>query len=794
MEMFQLLDIVDNHKNQNFYLFGKTFAGASVCVEVEGFRNYILIRKPRGQSRNFFLNAVHRAFIEVKMKTVRRVKSMRLIKYMKMQKWPESYKFKILQDYIKSGSASVYSISRKAVVHLQNEDDVKDYFVKRELEKLEDGVNAWVHIAEVSGRDICDVSSLSIDEDTCDVFYKISLERKYDQYALKAALRTPSFYNQFYASEPTLYNCNISRHQRWMLDYDIKPCFWIKIDVFREMSKSSQELLSSKVTVRGSVKYNEVHCVEDDRVCPLRMLCLDIETEPLENNKKERQIDASIRPDVTFRGIGEDNILQISLVWSDTNDTTMSQILLYVDESHDSCDRVSMSQVYDEVDFKPSSARLMPCKDERSLLVELRSLILYELDPDIITGYNVAAFDMHAIWRRCEYHNVKTTWSRLKDYECPMKITKTTSRAHGASENYKFTIGGRTLMDLYELVKKEHNLISYKLDVVAEKFLGTKKLDCKYEDIPKLQETFEGRLKMGAYCLKDSWIVMRLLEKLCKLSNVIEMSRVTGIAMREVLNRGQMIRSLCCIYRYAKRHVPPYFLPEVQNKAKFRTTRRNTMTAEGGLKVLERTVEVESVGYKGAVVFPPTPGYYKDPVCCLDFASLYPSIMRYRNMCYSTLVSRRVITELNLVEDVDYHRIADVDIVGNGDLKIHESEDDTCFLTHKKRPGILPEILATLLMARKRAKKDMKNATDQNMYKVCNGRQLALKLVCNSMYGFTGTSYGFLPCLAIASAVTSTGRFLALSTKATVEKNFKGCVCVYGDTDRSVIVLVRSLL
>ena len=37
-------------------------------------------------------------------------------------------------------------------------------------------------------------------------------------------------------------------------------------------------------------------------------------------------------------------------------------------------------------------------------------------------------------------------------------------------------------------------------------------------------------------------------------------------------------------------------------------------------------------------------------------------------------------------------------------------------------------------------------------------RQAALKLACNSVYGFTGASVGQLPCLAIAASVTSYGR------------------------------------
>lgn len=777
---FQLLDIVDRKgRGGNFYLFGKTIEGFATCVEVEGFRNYILIKKPMDVSLGSFKRRLRGVFMEIKMRSARRVRSMGIRAFLEDQKWPGSYKFNILHVYL--AGRGEYS-----------QEEAKEEFVAAELSKLEDEIEDLITITTLIGRDICDVSADSIVQDTRELYYKISLKRTYDFYALKKTLRSHDFYGDFYSSKPMLYNCNVSRHQRWMLDYQIKPCFWLTLKDSKPMCVSSQKLLSENVKHTRLVRCDNVSCVEDDVVSRLVILCLDIETEPFENNKKERQENPETRPDVTFRGIGEDNILQVSLVWTSTADMSIiCTKLIYIAGNTEKEDEIGTS--YDEVDFKPSNAILVPCRTEKELLNKLREAVL-QIDPDIITGYNVTAFDMNVIWKRCKKFDVKTTWSRFKDYECPMKITKTSSRAHGASENYKFTIGGRTLMDLYDLVKKEHNLISYKLDVVAETFLGTKKLDCKYEDIPKLQETSAGRMRMGAYCLKDSWLVIRLLAKLSKLSNVIEMSRVTGISMRDVLDRGQMIRSLCSIYQYAKKHDPEYFLPDIVNKSKFTVTRCNTISTGGGLKIKETTQEAPRVGYKGAVVFPPTPGYYNDPVCCLDFASLYPSIMRYRNMCYSTLVSKSTIEKLKLVEDLDYHRIADVDIVGDGELKVYQNENDTCFLTHERRPGILPEILETLLLARKRAKKDMKMAKDKNAYNVCNGRQLALKLVCNSMYGFTGTSYGFLPCLPIASAVTSTGRFLALSTKAIVEQNYIGCKCVYGDTDSVFVKIPKTIL
>lgn len=60
------------------------------------------------------------------------------------------------------------------------------------------------------------------------------------------------------------------------------------------------------------------------------------------------------------------------------------------------------------------------------------------------------------------------------------------------------------------------------------------------------------------------------------------------------------------------------------------------------------------------------------------------------------------------------------------------------FVKSSVRKGILPEILEALLNARKKAKADLKKETDPFKRKVLDGRQLALKISANSVYGFCG--------------------------------------------------------
>jgi DNA polymerase delta subunit 1 len=81
----------------------------------------------------------------------------------------------------------------------------------------------------------------------------------------------------------------------------------------------------------------------------------------------------------------------------------------------------------------------------------------------------------------------------------------------------------------------------------------------------------------------------------------------------------------------------------------------------------------------------------------------------------------------------------------------------------------------------------MEAATDPMEKAVQNGRQLALKISANSVYGFTGANVGQLPCLPIASAVTAYGRELLHKTRDHVLAQYPEADVVYGDTDSVMI-------
>ena len=139
------------------------------------------------------------------------------------------------------------------------------------------------------------------------------------------------------------------------------------------------------------------------------------------------------------------------------------------------------------------------------------------------------------------------------------------------------------------------------------------------------------------------------------------------------------------------------------------------------------TRQNEPVGdkYEGATVIEPKKGYYTMPIATLDFASLYPSIMMAHNLCYTTLV-------INKKEIENFKEKNDITKTPNGDY----------FVKSTIKKGILPIILEELISARKQAKDELKKATDPFIRAVLDGRQLALKISANSVYGFTGAQIG----------------------------------------------------
>lgn len=400
-----------------------------------------------------------------------------------------------------------------------------------------------------------------------------------------------------------------------------------------------------------------------------------------------------------------------------------------------------------------TGSQIFEHEEEGEMLKHWRDFIV-EVDPDVIIGYNTTNFDFPYLIDRAAALGVQDFpyFGRLANVKQEVKSSIFSSKAYGTRESKNINIDGRLQLDLLQFVQREYKLRSYTLNAVSAHFLGEQKEDVHHSIITSLQNgDSETRRRLAVYCLKDAYLPLRLLEKLMALVNYTEMARVTGVPFMYLLARGQQIKVISQLFR----------------KCLQIDTVIPNMNSQGSEEQ-----------YEGATVIEPIRGYYDVPIATLDFSSLYPSIMMAHNLCYTTLCDKTTVQRLNLKLDEDYV------VTPNKDI----------FVTSKVKRGVLPEILEELLSARKKAKNDLKKETDPFRRDVLNGRQLALKISANSVYGFTGAVVGKLPCLAISSSVTSYGRNMIETTKNAVEEKYSikngaehDAIVVYGDTD-SVMV------
>ena len=119
--------------------------------------------------------------------------------------------------------------------------------------------------------------------------------------------------------------------------------------------------------------------------------------------------------------------------------------------------------------------------------------------------------------------------------------------------------------------------------------------------------------------------------------------------------------------------------------------------------------------------FAGTTGLYRNdrPVAILDFASLYPSIYRAHNLCYTTLVHP---------EDVAAMPPDHLTITPTG----------AAFIKPEVRRGIIPSILEALISARAATRAELAATKSPAQRAVLDSRQKALKVTANALYGFTG--------------------------------------------------------
>ncbi|KAF6018928.1 POLD1 [Bugula neritina] len=520
------------------------------------------------------------------------------------------------------------------------------------------------------------------------------------------------------------FESNVEFEIRFMVDQHVVGCNWIEVPCTKYSLRTVGNGWTSRCQIELDVSYEDLisHTPEGEwsKCAPFRVLSFDIECAGRRGIFPE--------PD-------KDQVIQIANMVVNQGEKTPFIRNVFTLKS---CAPIVGSKVHSY-------------NTEMELLSQWAKFVR-DVDPDIITGYNIQNFDLPYLINRAQHLKVESFkyLGRVKDMPSIIREREVASKQMGRRENKIINVEGRVQFDLLQVLFRDYKLRSYSLNAVSYHFLGEQKEDVHHAIITDLQNgNDQTRRRLAVYCMKDAILPLRLLDKLMCVINYMEMARVTGVPLNYLLSRGQQIKVISQLLRKAK-------------------------TQDLLIPVLVMQVGDE---YTGATVIEPVRGYYNTPIATLDFASLYPSIMMAHNLCYTTLLPPGAISREGLVEE-----------------QYNKTPSGNYFVKESLRPGLLPEILNDLLTARKKAKLDLKNETDPFKKKVLDGRQLALKISANSVYGFTGAQVGRLPCLEISQSTTAYGRQMIELTKNTVEERYTvangykaDAKVIYGDTD-SVMV------
>jgi len=459
----------------------------------------------------------------------------------------------------------------------------------------------------------------------------------------------------------------------------------------------------------------------------------------------------------TLKPVDRDDIAPFVVASVDIECNSSTGKFPSADVPDDACFQIALSlckfgsdEPYEKVCLcykKTEGPNVVSFDTERGMLEAFQKYI-HEKDVDIITGWNIFGFDLEYLYKRAHMtgcHEEFFNLGKLHDPPSDLLMKKLSSSALGDNFLKLLPMSGRFIFDMFHEVKKGYKLDSYKLNEVSKLYLGDQKIDMSPKEMfARYKEGDPQKLgEVAEYCIKDTLLPHKLLKKLCTLLNLLEMAKATWVPLCFLVERGQQIKVFSQLTKKAREL--GYMVPTIKYGA------------------------LPEEPYEGATVLEAQKGAYYTPITALDFEALYPSIMMAHNLCYSTYV-------------MDERRYGNVPGVTYETFKIGEK-------TYKFAQGVeslLPAILLELKQFRKKAKRDMANATG-SMKEVYNGKQLAYKVSMNSVYGFTGAGKGILPCVPIASTTTCRGRGMIEETKNYVEANFPGAKVRYGDTD-SVMV------
>ena len=434
--------------------------------------------------------------------------------------------------------------------------------------------------------------------------------------------------------------------------------------------------------------------------------------------------------------------------------------------------------------------------------------------------------------------------SRLRADVCKEGHKRMKSAAKGdnfysffrSSVRYSKGLVGRCQVDMMQMVKDRDQPSSNALKHAAEVYLkedaSMRKQEMDYHEMFDLYRSGDPaqQWKILEYCWYDSAVCIWVAAARGYWTTVLQEARVTQTRIDDIFNGGQQTKVYSALahicsggdvlksMRAQPQHAQP--LPEcgfaINSWARTEWPAPEPEEGDDPEPRPARFADEDEDAfrpppdYKGAVVLDPKPAFYQDPVVSLDFASLYPSIIRSDNLCYSTIfLQEQDALRLALRRDVVVVNAADTSTQEMNRLlaayrvvisrytithTIGGREFDRHYYVDQSRVGVLPRILNHLHAWRKDEKRLKKEAKSKDVKELHDKRQLGIKLVMNSLYGFLGVSQqkGMLPCKPLAAIVTCVGRGMIDATKNGAESLCEGAFVVYGDTDSVMVRLPRD--
>ncbi len=349
-----------------------------------------------------------------------------------------------------------------------------------------------------------------------------------------------------------------------------------------------------------------------------------------------------------------------------------------------------------------------------------------QYEPDILTGYFSDVFDLPYIRARAERYKIRLDIGL--DGSQP-KVEKTAA-------NTTTEITGIVHIDAFKFIRKvmfsSLQTTAYDLSSVAKELLNQAK---ETVDIDKLYIAWDNHHgeQLESYCaynMQDAQLTFNLCKKL--LPNITELTRTIGLPMFDVsrMSYSQLVEWY--LIRQAKE-----FNELAPNKPSSQEESRRRMTS-----------------YTGGFVYEPTPGLYKD-IVVFDFMSLYPTIISAHNVSPDTL-------NCSCCQSSSQNKVP--------------GEENAWFCT--KRRGFIPTVIDEVIKRRIRVKEILKAAGDD---KTLNARQMALKTIANSMYGYFGFFGARWYNIECAKAITAFGRNHI--QKVIGQAKNDGFKVLYSDTD-----------